>query len=198
MIILIVKIFFVQFLALNKHAFSLAHAHWQCDQTFSLSLPRPLFGATSPYQVHLCLETCCRIPVGPECLLFLLPSHVCIVCVICTLEPPRERSTVIPRALEGPVTPQFNSTTAGLPGITIPPSLDLSAHSPGGSALLGHAPVTIMKITAYVAEWLPLTGFLEGPGVYHYLQFPGNNIDSVPLGQILRSLKHSWFSKLYI
>ena len=132
--------------------FLLAHAHWQGDHTSSLSLPRPLFGATSPCQVHLCLETCCRLHAGPEYLLFLLPSHVCTVRVICTLEPPRERITVIPRALEGPITPWFNSTTAGLPGITIPPSLDLSAHNPGESALLGHPPVTIMKITAHIAE----------------------------------------------
>ena len=103
-----------------------------------------------------------------------------------------------PQGFGGSRIPQFNSTTAGLPGIIVPSSLDLSAHNPGGSALLGHTPVTIMKITAHVAEWFPLTGFLEGPGVYHYLQFPGSNIDSVPLGRILRSLKHSWFSKLYI
>ena len=126
-IILVVKIFFVPFLALNKRAFSLAHAHWQCDQTSVSSLPRPLFGATSPRQVHLCLETCCRIPAGPECLLFLWTSHVRIVCVICTLKPPRERSTAIPRASEGPA---FHSSTAPQLAFLASPSLLLLIFLP--------------------------------------------------------------------
>lgn len=56
-----------------------------------------------------------------------------------------------PQGFGGSRPSTIQSPTAGLLGIAIPHSLDLSAHNPGGSDILGHPPVTIMKIT-HVSE----------------------------------------------